>query len=119
MIDPDRHLDQVKKWPDEIFLHDFLRMGQFAVADKLISIPLNHFNKLAEEMEDEGAKIILLHNKGLCGGILVTALFKETEFDLGYRGTCFTVYYYLEGKSCDGKRFANSPLSREKAQDAS
>ncbi|KAK2142433.1 hypothetical protein LSH36_954g00016 [Paralvinella palmiformis] len=63
---------------NRIFLHDFLWMGQFAVADKLISIPLNHFNKLAEEMEDEGAKIIFLHNQGRCGGTLVTALFKET-----------------------------------------
>ena len=53
-------------------------IGQFAVADKLIFIPLNHFNKLAEEMEDEGAKLIFLHNQARCGGSSVTALFKET-----------------------------------------
>jgi len=69
---------QVKNRPDELFLYDFLWMGQFLAADKLITIPLNHFNKLAEEMEDEGSKIIFLHNQARCGGTLVTALFKET-----------------------------------------
>ncbi|KAK2138683.1 hypothetical protein LSH36_2605g00000 [Paralvinella palmiformis] len=69
---------QVKNRPDELFLHDFLWIGQFAVADKLISIPLIHFNKLAEDMEDEGAKIIFLHNQARGGGTLVTALFRET-----------------------------------------
>ncbi|KAK2158626.1 hypothetical protein LSH36_166g00052 [Paralvinella palmiformis] len=69
---------QVKNRPDELFLHNFFSIGQFSIADKLISIPLNHFNKLAEEMEDGGAKIIFLHNQGRCGGTLVTALFKET-----------------------------------------
>jgi len=73
-----------KARPDEIFLHNFLWMGEFSVTDKPFTIPLNYFNKLAEEMQQVGAKIIFPHNQGRCGGTLVTALFKESS-----RCVCF------------------------------
>ncbi|KAK2162083.1 hypothetical protein LSH36_104g02050 [Paralvinella palmiformis] len=69
---------QVKNKPNDVFLCDFLLLGQHYSADKLITLPINHCNKLAEEMEDEQAKIIFLYNQARCGGSLVTSLFKET-----------------------------------------
>ena len=63
---------------DEVLASDFLWMGQYYKADKLISLPLCHFHKLAEEMPDNGAGYIFLYNQARCGGTLVTAMFKQT-----------------------------------------
>ncbi|KAK2162082.1 hypothetical protein LSH36_104g02063 [Paralvinella palmiformis] len=83
---------QVDSQPDDMFVHDFFNHKQFHCAVKLITIPLNHFNKLAEQLEDIGARIIFLYNQARCGGTLVTSLFRETGSCVCFNElTCFSI----------------------------
>jgi hypothetical protein len=70
--------------PSHLFYSDFYVLHQLYSAEKVITVPLNQFNRLAEEMKDDGAKLIILQNQARCGGTLLTSLFKETE-----RCVCF------------------------------
>ena len=63
---------QVKSSPDDALSADFPWLGQYNSVWKLIAIPLNQFNKLAEQMEGDDAKIIFLYNQAHCGCNLVT-----------------------------------------------
>ena len=65
------------------YLHNFLILGQWDSVDKVITIPLNQFNRLAESVKHDGAKIIFLQNQSRCGGTLLTNVFLET-------GRCIT-----------------------------
>ena len=83
---------QVDSQPDDMFVHDLFNHKQFHCAVKLITIPLNHFNKLAEQLEDVGARIIFLYKQTRCGGTLVTSLFRETGRCVCFNEpTCFSI----------------------------
>jgi hypothetical protein len=61
---------QVKSSPDDALSADFPWLGQYNSAWKLIAIPLNQFNKLAEQMEGDDARNIFLYNQARCVGPL-------------------------------------------------
>ena len=61
---------QVKSSPDDALSADFPWLGQYNSAWKLIAIPLNQFNKLAEQMEGDDARNIFLYNQARCVGTL-------------------------------------------------
>ena len=65
-------------WPKPPYMEDFYIIGQYESADKVITIPIDHFNKITEAMKDDGAKIIFLQNTSRCGSTLLTNIFKET-----------------------------------------
>jgi hypothetical protein len=60
------------------FCYDFFVIGQYSSADRVITIPLDHFTTLAENIEGDGAKILFLQNQARCGGTLLTGICKES-----------------------------------------
>ncbi|KAK2153346.1 hypothetical protein LSH36_300g04075 [Paralvinella palmiformis] len=66
-------------WRGDAFQEDFFILGQYHNADKLIIVPLVHFNKLVEDLEIDEARIIFLHNQARSGSTLLTAIFKNTD----------------------------------------
>jgi hypothetical protein len=67
-----------KDWPVPLFHSDFFFFAQFDSAVKIITMPLNQFNKLADEMENNDAQLVVLQNQARSGGTLLTSIFKET-----------------------------------------
>ncbi|KAK2160439.1 hypothetical protein LSH36_133g02065 [Paralvinella palmiformis] len=60
------------------FRHNFFVIGQWEGADKIITIPLNQFQTLAESTRRDDAQIVFLQNQSRCGGTLLTNVFLET-----------------------------------------
>ena len=67
-----------KGWKKPAFCYDFFIIGQYSSADKVITMPLNHFMTLADSLEDDGATILFLQNQARCGGTLLTGICKES-----------------------------------------
>ena len=59
--------------------YNFATAGQVITARYLIKMPIESFLELAEELECEEEKIVLIHNIGRCGGTLLTSCFDHTE----------------------------------------
>ena len=78
-------------WPEHVFRSDFHILGQFYSAAKVITMPLDQFNRLAENMEDDGGKLVIVQNQARCGGTLLTAIFRDTERCVTFNEPhCFT-----------------------------
>ncbi len=58
--------------------YNFATIGQIMTARYIIKMPIDSFLKLAEELECEEEKIVLIHNIGRCGGTLLTSVFDHT-----------------------------------------
>ncbi len=58
--------------------YDFATAGQVITARYVIKMPIESFLKLAEELECEEEKIVLIHNIGRCGGTLLNSCFSHT-----------------------------------------
>ncbi len=58
--------------------YNFAMAGQLITGRYIIKMPIESFLKLAEELECEEEKIILIHNIGRCGGTLLTSCFDHT-----------------------------------------
>ncbi len=62
----------------------FATEGQIATGRYVIKMPLKSFLDLAEKMENNEEKIVLLHNIGRCGGTLLTSCFRWTGRAVGW-----------------------------------
>ncbi len=58
--------------------YNFATAGQVITGRYIIKMPIDSFLKLAEELECEEEKIVLIHNIGRCGGTLLTSCFDHT-----------------------------------------
>lgn len=55
----------------------FMYINQFKHASELIRMPIESFLKLADQVGDPKAKLVILSNTGRCGSTLLTQLFEE------------------------------------------
>ena len=58
--------------------YSFATIGQVTTARYIIVVPLQSFLELAERMESNEEKIIIVHNIARCGGTLLTSCFGAT-----------------------------------------
>ena len=58
--------------------YSFVVAGQLMTGSYVISMPIESFLKLAQKVECEEDKIVLIHNIGRCGGSLLTSCFDAT-----------------------------------------
>ncbi len=58
--------------------YSFATLGQVTTARYLIVVPLQSFLELAERMENNEEKIMIVHNIARCGGSLLTSCFGAT-----------------------------------------
>ncbi len=58
--------------------YNFATAGQVITGRYIIKMPIGSFLKLAEELECQEEKIVLIHNIGRCGGTLLTSCFDHT-----------------------------------------
>lgn len=55
----------------------FMYINQFNLCSELIRMPLESFLRLADEVGDPKAKLVILSNTGRCGSTLLTQLFED------------------------------------------
>ena len=65
-------------WPHHLFHSNFYIFGQFDSAVQVLTMPLNQFNRVTEEMQGDGAQMIFLQNQARAGGTLLTSIFKDS-----------------------------------------
>ncbi len=58
--------------------YSFATIGQMAIGESIIVMPLSIFLRLSEKMEKLSAKTVFLYNTARCGGTLVTNILEHT-----------------------------------------
>ena len=59
--------------------HPFLYMAQFQQCQRVITMPIQSFHRLAEEIGDPSCQVILLSNTGRCGSTIVGQIIESVQ----------------------------------------